>query len=53
MTIIGTGAEARSHLLIIPFVRDIKECRIVSRNHENVIKFVEGIKLFNELWVIC
>jgi ornithine cyclodeaminase/alanine dehydrogenase-like protein (mu-crystallin family) len=41
LAIIGSGVEARSHLVAMSEVRDIKHCRVASRKAEHAQKFAE------------
>ena len=44
LAILGSGVQARSHLLAMAEVRSIKRCRIASRRLEHARKFVDEIR---------
>lgn len=43
LAIIGSGVQARSHLVAMSEVRQIKRCRIASRNIQHARKFAEDL----------
>jgi ornithine cyclodeaminase len=44
LAILGSGVQARTHLVAMSEVRSIKRCRILSRNIEHARKFAEDMK---------
>lgn len=44
LAILGSGVQARSHLMAMSQVRPLKRCRIASRNVEHARTFAEGMK---------
>ena len=44
LALIGTGVQARSHLLAISSVRSINRCRVVSRNIQHAQDFVAQMR---------
>jgi ornithine cyclodeaminase/alanine dehydrogenase-like protein (mu-crystallin family) len=44
LAILGSGVQARSHLIAMSNVRSIKRCRVASRNIEHAQKFAEEMK---------
>ena len=44
LAILGSGVQARSHLIAMSNVRPLKRCRIASRNFEHARKFAEEMK---------
>ena len=44
LAILGSGVQARSHLIAMSHVRPLKRCRIASRNVEHARTFAEGMK---------
>lgn len=44
LALLGSGVQARTHLIAMSAVRSIKRCRIASRRIENARKFVEEMR---------
>lgn len=44
LAILGSGVQARSHLIAMSNVRPIKRCRVASRNFEHAREFAEEMK---------